>query len=130
MNAARSWQVTGRLLGGETPPAAASPTVSSCHPGPLLQQLGHQARPAGLMAGADAAAGVGVEILVERHPGAPVRIVIQPWVTAEHGAPALTVLEEEAAEPRGDVVGDLGQRPHASRAGGALHREPVAEIVV
>ena len=39
----------------------------------LLQQLGHEAGPAGLVAGAEAAAVVAVEVLVEEHQVAPVR---------------------------------------------------------
>src|SRR5438105_15156327 len=41
----------------------------------LLQQLGDEASPARLVAGADPAAGVAVEILVEEHEVAPVGIV-------------------------------------------------------
>jgi hypothetical protein len=43
----------------------------------LLQQLGHQARPARLMAGADAGAVVAVEVLVERDEAAPVRVALE-----------------------------------------------------
>src|SRR5688500_6800799 len=128
MNAARSWQVTGRLL-DRGAACAAAPACSSCHTGALLQQLGHQARPAGLVASADAAPGLGMEVPVERPPVAPIRAGAQTRIPPEGRAPAIVVGEEDPAETPADVVGDLGQRPHAAGAGRALNGEPVAEVV-
>ena len=43
----------------------------------LLDELGDHARPAGLVARADARAGVAVKVFVERHIVAPVRIALE-----------------------------------------------------
>ena len=43
----------------------------------LLDQLGHQRRPAGLVARAEARAGFAVKIFVEKNQIAPVRIVLE-----------------------------------------------------
>jgi hypothetical protein len=65
----------------------------------LLQQLGDERRPSGLMAGADAGTGVAVEILVKGNQPGPERIPLEALDVAEHRTAALPVLEEDAAEP-------------------------------
>ena len=54
----------------------------------IMQQIRHQRRPAGLVARAEAAAGVAVEVLVEQHQVAPVRIVGVARVVAVAGPAA------------------------------------------
>ena len=51
-----------------------------------LQQLGHQAGPAGLMRGADATAGVSVKIFMEQDVVLEVRIGREFRVILQHGA--------------------------------------------
>src|SRR5215813_10448213 len=64
------------------------PDLGGCffsHPaGLLVDQLRHQARPAGLMARPQPGAVVAVEILVEQQMIAPVLIVLKRRLTAEH----------------------------------------------
>src|SRR5262249_35678930 len=55
---------------------------------PRLQQLGDQPRPTGLVHGPDAAAGVAVEVLVERDVIAEVWVGLQLGVVAVHCPPA------------------------------------------
>ena len=51
----------------------------------LLQQLGHERRPSGLMAGANARSRVAVEVLVERNQVMPVRIDLKELDASEYG---------------------------------------------
>ena len=62
-----------------------------------MKQVRHQRRPAGLVAGADAAAGVAVEVFVEQHQVAPVRIVGVAAVVAVAGPAARLRPAERAA---------------------------------
>src|SRR6516165_12729726 len=64
-----------------------------------VHQAGDDARPAGLMAGAEAGAVVAVEVLVEQHTVAPVRVVLELPGPAVHGPPPVLVLEEDARQP-------------------------------
>ena len=73
----------------------------------LLDQLRDQAGPAGLVAGAEAGAVVAVEVLVEEQVVAPVRIVLERRLAAEHRAAALAVAREEADQALRELVGDL-----------------------
>ena len=57
----------------------------------LLQQLGDERGPAGLVARADARAGVAVEVLVERNQVVPVGIGLEQLRRAEH-RPATTLV--------------------------------------
>src|SRR3954449_3944800 len=54
----------------------------------LLEELGHHGGPAGLVACADPAAVVAMEIFEERHVVAPVRVGLEQLVVAEHRAAA------------------------------------------
>src|SRR5207302_1374695 len=64
----------------------------------LLDELGDQAGPARLMARAHAGPVVAVEVLVERHIVAPVRIVLEILLPAKHRPPAVVVAHEDADE--------------------------------
>src|SRR5687768_16826964 len=55
----------------------------------LLDELGDHARPASLVARAHARAGVAVEILVEWHVVAPVRVVLEVRLAAKHRPPPI-----------------------------------------
>src|SRR5438128_11171625 len=65
----------------------------------LLQELGHEPGPAGLVAGANAGAVVTVEVLVEEDEVAPVRIGLERVGAAVDRTPAVGPLEEDAGEP-------------------------------
>ena len=90
-----------------------------------------QGRPAGLMAGAEAAAGFGVEVFVEEDEVPPVRVVAKALADTQAGAGARAVRPEEAGEAGGNVAGDFAKREPGSGAGGTFHLEAVAvEVVV
>ena len=59
------------------------------------------------MAGADAAAGVAVEVFVEQHQVAPVRIVGVAAVVAVAGPPARFVGQKEPRQPAAQFVRPL-----------------------
>jgi hypothetical protein len=76
----------------------------------LLQQLGDQAGPAGLVAGAHAATAVAVEILVEGDMVAPVGVALEQLDLAEDRSSTISVPQEDALQAARDVACDLPQR--------------------
>jgi hypothetical protein len=72
----------------------------------LLDQLGHQPGPAGLVAGAQPGARLAVEVLVEQHQVAPAGVALQGLVPPGEGAPPRLIREEEADQAPGEDVGD------------------------
>ena len=97
----------------------------------LLQQLGDERGPAGLVAGAKAAAGVAVEVFVERDVVAPVRIrgrtsstppLTGRFPSASRRNRALNLRDNSA-----DTSRSVRCRPGAGRA---LHTEIAAEVVM
>jgi hypothetical protein len=87
----------------------------------LLDEFGDQAGPANLVAGADARAGLAVEILMERRVVAPVRVVLEGG--AEHRPPATCVGGEDRDQPVRKLVGDRIQCQVVARAGRTFDRE-------
>ena len=63
-----------------------------------MNELGHQGGPAGLVAGAQAAAAVSVKEFVEQHQVAPVGVALELLQVAEGGAAAALVSLEDAAQ--------------------------------
>ena len=74
------------------------------------------------MGGAEAAAGFGVEVFVEKE-----RVAFVPAVA---GSGAVGAGEEEGGEAFGQLVGDLGEVEASSRAGGEFGGEGVAVVGV
>ena len=87
----------------------------------VAQEAGDQRRPAGLVAGAEAAAVVAVEVFVEQDQVAPVRVVGVAAVVAVAGPPAARVGQEEprSAGATARCATSL-QVHHRARAGRAL----------
>src|SRR5262245_40418624 len=83
----------------------------------------HGARPAGLMAGPDARAGVAVEIFEEEQVVPPVGIGLELLRPTEHRPAAVRVAQEDAHQAARDLSGDLEEVHLASGSGGALHLE-------
>src|SRR5438034_2623149 len=99
-------------------------------PAPRLQQLGHEAGPAGLVRGADAATGVAMEVLMEEHAVLEVRIGGEFRMILERRAPAILVFEEEAGDSLNELVGRLVDRDEFSRAGRAFDFEIITVVVM
>src|SRR5688572_17141374 len=93
-----------------------------------LDQAGDEAGPPGLMAGADAGAVVAVEVFVEQHVIAPVRIRLELFGPAVDRPAAMLVAAERAAQAQPDLDDHLTEVHHAARTGRALDGELVAEV--
>ena len=78
-------------------------------PLPLAEdQVDDQAGPAGLVGGAEALAGIAVEVLVERQQVVPGGVVLEQCSSPKTGRrPSL--VEEDAHQPPRQIVGELGQ---------------------
>ncbi len=63
-----------------------------------MKEIRYHSRPAGLMAGADTASAITVEVLVERDVVAPVRIVLKERVGPKDRQAALFVTQKDAGE--------------------------------
>ena len=73
-----------------------------------LEQIRDHSRPAGLVAGADAAPAVTVEVLVKRDVIAPLRIGLKGRIVAEDRPAALPVTQKDGGDERRP---DLRQSP-------------------
>src|SRR3569833_905038 len=92
-------------------------------------QVGDQGGPPGLVAGAEARAGVAVEVLEEQQLVAPLRVALQPLVVPEHRTTAVT-LGDVGLLPFAVGAGGVAQPHPPTRAGGQLDGELVAEVAV
>jgi hypothetical protein len=72
------------------------------------------------MGGAEAAAGIGVEILVKPEEILPVRIFGETLVAVEAGAAAFFIGQEDAGEAGCEFAGDLEEVEEFAGAYGAL----------
>jgi len=95
-----------------------------------LEQLGHQARPAGLVRRSDAPARVAVEILVEQDVVPEMGVAVQLRVVGVDRPPALIVFPKNAGQPPREFVRHLFDRDEAPRARRALDLEVIAVVVV
>jgi hypothetical protein len=76
--------------------------------GGAQDEVGDQRRPARLVAGADAPAGVTVEVLVEGQQVVPVPVGLEEAGVAEDRAAAILVVEDDRNQTAGEVVGQDG----------------------
>src|SRR5262249_43420242 len=95
-----------------------------------LQQLCDQSGPARLMRRAESPAGVTMEMLVELHVVAEVRVVLDVRSISHERAAAALVAEEEIAQPRSELARDLVNGEMSTRARRALDHEIVSVVVV
>ncbi len=99
--------------------------------GDVFEHAHDEGGPAGLVGGAESAAGFGVEEFVEQDEIAPVGIVGPARVFPVTGAVALGGAEEQPGEARFDFARDLLEVHQPAGAGGAFDLEAVAvEMVV
>ena len=93
---------------------------------PLAQQACDQRRPAGLVGGAAAAAGVGMEVLMEEEEVFPGGMGGVAGICAVAGAVAGCVRLKEAAEAAGDLMRRVLQGHAVAAAGGQFDGEVFA----
>src|SRR6202166_3836227 len=91
----------------------------------LLHQLGDNARPSGLMTGAQARAGVAVEVLVKENQVSPIRVRLELLQVAEYRSVALFVTKKDACHPARQFTRYVPQRCHVSRSSRELDFEIV-----
>ena len=77
--------------------------------GEAFQDRGDEGRPAGLVVGTEASAGVGVEVLVEKHQITPVRILRQAVTPCVTGTTARIILQEQTCQSAADFIGNILQ---------------------
>src|SRR5262245_18536100 len=73
----------------------------------LLNEFRDERGPAGLLARADRAAAVAVEVFGELHEVVSVRVCLEQLVAAEHRPPAVRVVEEDPHQPARQFRGDF-----------------------
>src|SRR5258706_9501524 len=98
--------------------------------GARLQQLGHEAGPAGLMRGTHAAAGVAVKIFMEQDVVLEVGIVRELRMIFENGTLAVLAFQEKLREALRDFAGDFVDGEKFSRAGRTFDFEIIAVVAV
>lgn len=76
----------------------------------LLQEIGHYTCPTGLMAGADPCAILTMEIFVEEHEVAPMRVLLKFLDPSVHSPAPLVVPEEYVGQAAGEFCCDLPER--------------------
>ena len=82
----------------------------------LLDELGDQSGPTGLVARADPGAVVAVEVFVERDQIAPVRVVLEFFSGAENWSSLIGIdCKKMLHQPPRDFPGDLPKRHHLVR---------------
>src|SRR5687767_7816132 len=96
----------------------------------LLDQFGDEGGPAGLVARAEAGAGISVEVLIEEEMVAPVGVLLEGRTVGEHRAAAVRVALEDLHQALREEVRDLGECEECTGAGGALDCEVVAVVAV
>src|SRR5207247_10367693 len=88
------------------------------------------ARPSGLVAGAEPCTVVAVKVLIEEDAVAPVRIALELLGSSIDRAPPIAIAQEDAGEPAAELLGHLVERHPPSRAGRTFDREIVAVVRV
>src|SRR5437879_103663 len=96
----------------------------------LLEELGHEAGPARLVARADAGAGVAVEVLVEEHEVPPVGVRAPSLDAAVDRSLPTRAPQEDPDKPARELLRDLPERRKRVRPGGELDLERVAVVPV
>jgi hypothetical protein len=96
----------------------------------LLDELGDEARPTGLMACADAGSILAMEIFMEWDVITPMRIILKGFIPAKNGAPTSDIAAEQVDQSRGDFIGDLIQSDLLARMGGVLDEKVIAVVMV
>ena len=96
----------------------------------LLQKLGGETGPAGLVGCAQARSIIRVEILVEPDFIRPVGLLKQTLITPLEGPGTVVPPEEKSIQAFREVVRNLVERQHVSAPGGALDFEIISIVTV
>src|SRR5205814_52368 len=96
----------------------------------LLDQLRHQARPACLMTGAQACPDITMKVLIEQDQIAPQRIALKRLCAAVNGPAAVGAMQKDTDQSAGKLRRHFPEGHHDTRAGGKLHFELIAVIVM
>src|SRR5215831_14638431 len=125
---------------GGHPRLMAPPALSARRPadgvrlprgGALLDATDDERRPPGLVGGAEATTVVAVEVLVEQHQVAPVRIARVARIVAVARTATVGVGKEDRRQPSGQLVRRRAQVEPPAGARRDLDREPVpVEMVI
>src|ERR1700688_4287335 len=91
----------------------------------LLHQLGDNARPSGLMAGAQASAGVAMEVLVKENQVSPMRVRLDLYKVAKNRAVPFSCTKKNACHAARQFTRYVPQRCHVSRSSRELDFEIV-----
>src|SRR5262252_361440 len=110
-----------------TDPPASSPNRVSCT---LLEQLGDQSRPSGLVRRSDSASRLAVDVLVEVDVVAELAVLLQLRIQRIDLSHARGVFHEDACEPVRQILGHLIDRDEAARARRTLDAKVVPVVVV
>ena len=78
----------------------------------LIDEVGDEAGPAGLMRSATAAAIVAVKVLEEQDVVLEIRIGLELFIASEDGAPSIGTALKELQQTPAQFVADLIQRQH------------------
>src|SRR6266545_3268925 len=122
-------KTASRVLVPPTSPARIMARGSGLLPA-LLEKLGDEPRPAGLVAGADAGTVVAVKVLVEGNQAAPVRVSLEDLRPAVDRPAAIRSRQEDAREPPRQLGPDLPEVHLPVGARGTRDLEIVAEETV
>src|SRR5438093_7356921 len=82
------------------------------------------------MAGAESAATVTMEVLVEQHVVAPLRVLLEQVNLAEDGPTAIGVAQKDAFESERNFVGSLPQGAHLPRSSRTFNQKVVAVVAM
>ena len=96
----------------------------------LLNELGDQPGPPGLVTGPQPATIVAVEVFVEQQQIAPVRILLEDLARAIDWPAALLVAKEDPRQPTLELETDVPEIPVLSRSSGTFDVKVVPEKIV
>ena len=109
---------------------AALQSALGIHVAKKLDELGHQPRPASLMAGTQSGPVVGMEVFEEQQVIPPLGIGLELLCTAVDRTPAAFIAQKCTGEAVGDLLADLEEVHHPTRTRRAFNFEVVAIVQV
>ena len=96
----------------------------------LLEQLGHETRPAGLVGCAYAAAAIAVEVLIEKQVIAEVPVALHPRVMRVYSARAVLTEQKDLRQSGRQFVCHVIQTDESTGARRTLDTELIAVVVM